>query len=378
MENSDKLLELLKTHAEMLSKITTIPNLEKITDLMRDILIQINLQSVNPLVLNFICNNIVAKIILIIKNSKIPPNSMNLLELMMEEELIDEVYQKNIDYLYSKTLNSEYEIIKKKEVNLENKKEVNFRKNFNMNLDMILNLNYKTELNISKNFGYSLLDLNGDFIWMDENSEKFFEIGPKEFKKSNFFKLLIPFSKKVLKKRFCGNQDLDFVEIFGKNKNVGGKEIFSYVIYSKKSVHKYIKHCRKRTFEEIKELTKKSENLKDLFYKYLKALSSRASLIVLKFTPKEFRSYSNGGNFKLNYTYTLNKIFEKMREKKVENVEGDGDVNFTEDDFIYKVSILLETRFSKKIPNFDYSKMKDDKKILKFEDLVMKKIKKFC
>lgn len=37
--------------------------------------------------------------------------------------------------------------------------------------------------------------------------------------------------------------------------------------------------------------------------------------------------------------------------------------------------ILLETRLAKNIPNYDYSKMKNDEKIKTYEKLVEKKLK---
>ncbi len=95
----------------------------------------------------------------------------------------------------------------------------------------------------------------------------------------------------------------------------------------------------------------------------------------MKFTYKEFKNYSSSGSFKLNSTTSLNKVFEKIVDSQNEKEIKDPS-NFTEEDFIYKVCVLLETRYSKKIQNFDYSKMKDDVKILKFKELILKKLKK--
>lgn len=46
-------------------------------------------------------------------------------------------------------------------------------------------------------FGYSLFESNGDLIWCDSNSEKFFEIEDRK-QRFNIFSKIIPLSKSHL------------------------------------------------------------------------------------------------------------------------------------------------------------------------------------
>lgn len=46
---------------------------------------------------------------------------------------------------------------------------------FSQNLDSLLNLNDRADKYLNKNFGIALLDLEGNFIWCDSNSERFLE-----------------------------------------------------------------------------------------------------------------------------------------------------------------------------------------------------------
>lgn len=67
---------------------------------------------------------------------------------------------------------------------------------------MVLNLNSRAEKYINKNFGYSLLDLNGDFIWCDQNSQQFFEIVEGNYKDLNLFSLMTEQSLNTIKAKF--------------------------------------------------------------------------------------------------------------------------------------------------------------------------------
>lgn len=69
---------------------------------------------------------------------------------------------------------------------------------YGQNLDNLLNLNNRAEKYLNRNFGISLLDLEGNFIWSDNNSERFFEIKRKKNQRTNFFSLLAPISAACL------------------------------------------------------------------------------------------------------------------------------------------------------------------------------------
>lgn len=97
--------------------------------------------------------------------------------------------------------------------NQENKQK------FSQNLDNLLNLNNRAEKYLNKNFGISLLDLEGNFIWCDTNSERFFENKKKKNTSYNLFELMAPISRASLKKKF--NIKDQQGEIFQGEKNVG-------------------------------------------------------------------------------------------------------------------------------------------------------------
>ena len=72
----------------------------------------------------------------------------------------------------------------------------------NSQIEKVLNLKKKLETQIHKNFCYSILDLNGNFIYTSSNSEQFFEFKPKDIKGKNLFDLMIPLSKQLLSTKF--------------------------------------------------------------------------------------------------------------------------------------------------------------------------------
>jgi hypothetical protein len=64
--------------------------------------------------------------------------------------------------------------------------------------------------------------------------------------------LLAPISIAGLKKKF--NLQGDDMELFGKNKKVGSSITFSYIVYSKKNMNKYIKQLKKNKISSLKEM----------------------------------------------------------------------------------------------------------------------------
>jgi hypothetical protein len=367
----------LTQNAEILSQLNTTIELEDYCLLLLKKLKQINLSTTNALVLNYLINNILGKILCTIKEEKLPESISQLVDFLLEKDLVTNVYKMIFQRIYYKGLEIKFE-----EKNLEKIDEKEIEKNFNMNLDILLNLDSRAESYVNKNFGYSLLDLNGDIIWYDKNSEKFFEFNQKQVDNKNFFKLMIPFSITQIFKKFCFGQ-LGSGELFKDNDDIGKTVAFTYVIYSKENLSKYIKHLKKKginDYNKIEQITKKDKNLKTLFYKYLKALSSKATLIILKFTKKEFSEILKNKKMNIKITNSMNKIIDDIKNYHYKD-ENKSKNNFfininNNDEVIYKLAILLETRISKHVPNYDFEKMKTDPQIVKFEEIVKEKIVK--
>lgn len=66
---------------------------------------------------------------------------------------------------------------------------------------------------------------------------------------------------------------------------------FTYVIYSQKSVLKFIKYLKKQKIKDLSIINnieeKQLKDNKSIYYKYLQALSSRATIINLEFTSQD-------------------------------------------------------------------------------------------
>jgi hypothetical protein len=97
-------------------------------------------------------------------------------------------------------------------------------------------------------------------------------------------------------------------------------------------------------------------------------LSSRATIIIIKFSKPDLKTILSSEKFKIKQVQTLGDI---VNEKKDHNGEKSliGD-----QEYFLKHVILLETRLAKNIPNYDYSKMKNDERILNYEKTVEKKL----
>lgn len=128
------------------------------------------------------------------------------------------------------------------------------------------------EENGSSDFlGHSLLNSEGKFFWCDSTSQKYFELKKcQKWKRASFFDLLIPFSKYTLEKKFARfNFDSEIFMTHHPH-----KMNFTYVVYSKKNRDKYYRHLTgKMKGRKVPEDTNESQE-KELYYKYLQALSS--------------------------------------------------------------------------------------------------------
>lgn len=156
--------------------------------------------------------------------------------------------------------------------------------------------------------------------------------------------------------------------MFGGQKKVGSSITFSYIVYSKKNMNKYIKQLKKAKISSLRELeeSESEDQSKRIFFKYLKALSSRATIILVKFNKPQLKTILSSEKFKIRQADTLNKAIEQQ----IEEQKRSSQMLLGENEFFFKHLILLETRLAKNIPNYDFSKMKADEKIVVFESVV--------
>lgn len=131
-------------------------------------------------------------------------------------------------------------------------------------------------------------------------------------------------------------------------------------------MNKYVKQLKKTKINTITELEESDseENSKKIFFKYLKALSSRATIILVKFSRPELKTLMGGASIKIK---SASKLSEVMFDEKTDNKEQRV---LSQPDYFLEHVILLETRLAKNIPNYDYSKMKTDEKVIQFEKTV--------
>ena len=194
-------------------------------------------------------------------------------------------------------------------------------------------------------------------------AEILFETKHSDLIESNLFDLMIPFSLIYLKK------------IMGESlfSSLGSQsKIFSYTIYSKRAARRYQKLISSMDKKEENERRKIFESQKfsaeekalinvdnGVYYKHLQTLTSRATLIELKFSKiSDLSNLENTQNLKIRLEHEL---FKEIKEEGV----------------VSQPAILLLTRKASHIQRFKYSLMeKYDENIIdmnkKFENKLSK------
>lgn len=379
---------------------------------------EVDVKEFNPFVIHSISHNLCAKfLILMYENFDFPDSAFYLLGLMFERKMILPVYQSKLSELLSKKIsekNGQLSSLRKKDSSSigpgydhGDDEKVQFgassgfkfnigcfkSKNYNNQILNVINLDNNTERYVNKRFGYALLDMTGRFLWIDENTQKFFELKPEEMYEKTLFELMIPHSRKYLQSKFGPG-------LSDKLAKSGAQETFTYVIYSRNSSEKYIKqtkklHKSKREIDgddkdngekEDRKLSIKMEDIesdsskddmevkmamgtqgckdKDLecYYKYLKALSSKITSIALTFTKGEFMEIVKNKKYNINFKEDP----EEMKELE----------KMSPDKLITKNAIFLETRMSRNVPKFNYSILENSHHIRVLQELITKKLKK--
>ena len=102
-----------------------------------------------------------------------------------------------------------------------------------------------------------------------------------------------------------------------------------------------------------------------IYNQYLKALTSRATLVLMNFTSDHLNNLKGDGD---NENRFKNDFFQQTMDSM------NSDKNQNAPNSIQREVILLETRLSYNVPNFNYALMKNDPKIQAFEKKIFCRI----
>jgi hypothetical protein len=228
------------------------------------------------------------------------------------------------------------------------------------------------------NIGLAILDLNGDFLWMDEKSESYFETKRLRNRSANLFQAMIPMSRQALVGKFGP-------ALFSQGEALKSSVAFSYVVYSKHSMRRLGRLMVKNGATNPEDAYEKAKpDSKGNFYKqYLRALSSRATLITLSLTAEEYARYWKGVPRKAVTNPPL-VVASTADSSHSEDGCGSSDPAGTDPTeaiptpltpLLTRTAVLLETRLSFSTPKFDYSVLEADPAIRSFENKTFDRLK---
>ena len=227
------------------------------------------------------------------------------------------------------------------------------------NLLFLLDLKPKAIEYFKENFGNSLLDFEGNFLWADKRTCNILDLKKPQFasedSKVNLFNLMIPPSKRFLKKKLGG-------VIFKRENPFGTRRSMSYVIYSGNTLEKFKKSLVSKGVKDAKSYIAKQckKSKEQLFINMLKSASSRVTLVGLSYSSKELQSLLDSEKCQ----FENSKYMFKFLQDSMKN--GQRKQKF----------IFMETRLSGNIPGFDYRKLLNDKVILEYQTEIQKALDK--
>lgn len=246
------------------------------------------------------------------------------------------------------------------------KKENFLLKALEENIKILLQVNDCHQNYTKKLLGNALLDLQGNFIWADKSTCNLLDVKLSVFRKQNveqvnLFEKIIPPSLEYLKLKF-GEQ------ILGGLAEPGNSIAFSYVIYSRISMEKYLKNLKSCSLFDHRKihLSKKSERQNEIFYRYLKSVSSRATLVELSFSNEDLKEILYFDTSQLDISKPMIRRMLAYREAEKEKLGTQQSRYF----------VFLETRRSQSIPNFDYDALRSERIIRGFEETLHKSLKR--
>ena len=346
-----------------IQEIKSIKEFDKISLLLKTDLETQNFLTLNHLFIFKLSNNYFSKALILKKKFKVEnlPCSFNdIFSLLKKHDFVSPLYntffQKN-----------EMKNIFKTKKKIKKKKDI--LKIFKNNLKNIFDLQKIDDYKI----GYSIIDLNGNFLWCSKKSEILFE-NFRNKKIKNFFNLLIPFSKNLLFKKFEKTNSKDFT-LFEEDSKIGKKIYFTFVIYSQIKINKFEKYLYSLNIKNFTEFQKVISNNKcefTIFNRYLKQLRSKCKLIIIKLSKDDLLNIEFNEDEKIVF-YNKNMKLIKLSRFEIFNPNG---VYLKKTEFLYKKVIYLETREINSKLNFDYKLMKEDFIIKKIEEEIKLKYKK--
>ncbi len=201
---------------------------------------------------------------------------------------------------------------------------------------------------------------------VDKLAESLFEMKYDDLIKSNIFELMIPFSLYYLKKKMGPSI---FSSLDSQSKT------FTYTIYSKRASKKYkklISHLDRKEDHERRKLIEKEKFSPEethlynednkLYYKHLQSLTSRATLVELKFSKvDDLMKLESSQDIKIKLEHT---IFKKIPPKNADKI-------------ISQPAVLLLTRKGQHIQRFKYGFMEQyDENILLMEKKIGNRLNK--
>lgn len=273
-----------------------------------------------------------------------PQEIKELLQELQKKELLSQIHQE----CFAKVLNRPVKVKKFGGLDLEK---------FNKNLQKLL-----TDNNIqikSYKYWHAIMDPDGDFIWYDNKIQSEFSLQKKI--KVNFFKMLIPFSRKKLIQKIMHANDFkspkagEGLEIFP-NIEEGKQFVFTYVIYSKKKLKEFqdrLRSQKEKTHSEKLELIMNDSDSDGIYFRYLQALTSQ-------FTVKKFIISSN----ELSQMKAQQNSFFTHLQQNQQEINAFGECIVT--------LVTMKTRLSRQVPNFDFSALKNDPIIEEFRNQAIK------
>lgn len=176
---------------------------------------------------------------------------------------------------------------------------------------------------------------------------------------------MIPLSFEFLRRKMQKDKNMTSLQEISPN------GVFTYTIYSPNAKKKYLKMLNKFKSQIGSQNNEIQANIKgkDLFYKYLKALTSRIRMVEIKLNTGILLDLL-GDEISQEYPFIIN-----QKHPLIEKILKSSSIEEKYEEVIEVA--LLETRVSKHIQNFNYLFMRFDPKIFNQEQKIQKKITKF-
>lgn len=317
-----------------------------------------DLNHLNGMVLEAICSCILTKVL----ELGMGPEAIRLVEVLLERDVMPPIYYDEFQRLLSEELNSLYGV-KKEAPKGQAKIDKTIEKQFKVNLDVLLKTDSSPDSAVLRSIGYSFITFSGDIIWADKNTQKLLETKQHDTKPVNLFDLMIPFSVNLLHKKFGK-------ELFKGHVGFGSQTVLSFVIYSKTALQKYMKQLKKKNVQRLTEIVGQDEG-RSIYFKYLKALSARATIVALKCSRSTLKTLQPS----LDIEEGVIMPKKSMAYIRREFLDIKDEFNEPKENEPTSLAIMVELRISKNIPDFDYKKMDGDPKIEEFRHMVSKKLK---